>query len=316
MPRRRRRSKIPTPAWDTGRGVIGRQIAGRSPRFFGTAVVVLLSVVAVGIVGYAFISDWRADQQRPGSTAVQVGEAKFTVDYYTKRLTTFVEGVGGANSQQGTPTVAMPAVTEQIVAEAIARQFAAQKELTSTDDEIKNEIATQLNLTVTDPTFETRYQEEIGRTGLTEAEYREMIRAEVLRKKLIEKFTSELPASAESVHFRQIVVATQVEADNARSQVEGGVDFGELAKTVSLDTTTKDNGGDAGWAPRGLLDPSIEDTIFALEPGGVTVNPTGGQFVVIQVTEKLADRPIDEEKKPELAQGALQDWLNEKRGTL
>ena len=315
MPRRRRRS-VPTPAWDRDRGAIGRQIAGQSPRFYGAAAVLLLTVLGVGLVVYAFASDWRADQQRPGSTAIRVGEAKYTVEYYTERLRLFVEQVGGASSQQGSPTTAMPLVADQITAEAITNQFASEFELAATEDEIKNEIAAQFQIPSTDPTFETRYQEEVARNGVTEDQYREIVRAEVLRKKLVAKFQGEIPASAESIKYRQIVVATQTEADNARRQIEGGGDFAELAKTVSLDTATKDLGGDAGWAPRGMLDTAIEDTLFALEPGGVTTYPTGQQVLVLQVTEKAADRAIDEAQKPQLAQGKLQDWLTEKRASV
>jgi len=277
---------------------------------------VLLVLASVGLVGYGFFSDWRATQQRPGSTALRVGDTKYAVDYFTERLRTFVAQAGGASSQQGQPSNAIPNVAEQLIGEAIVLQFAGDLGQSASEDDVKSEIGTQLSLPVTDPTFETRYRAEITRSGLTEDQYRETIKAEVLRKKMLAKFQADLPASAESIHYRQIVVAAQTDADAIRKQIEAGADFVQLAKDKSTDAATKDKGGDAGWAPRGLLDKKVEDTLFALEPGGLATYPTANGAVVFQVTEKQADRPIDDPQKPTLANGALRDWLTEKRGAL
>ena len=54
------------------------------------------------------------------------------------------------------------------------------------------------------------------------------------------------------------------------AQIQGGADFAQIAAEKSLDTGAKENGGDAGWAPRGSLDTAREDKLFALEPGGLT----------------------------------------------
>lgn len=316
MPKRRRRTRVPTPVWEREHGALGRRIAGRSPRFYATAGVVLLVLAAVGLVGYAFVADWRADQQRPGSTALQVGDTKYTVKYFTERLRSFVEQAGGAGSQQAQPTTAIPTVVDELTSEAIVLRSAGDLGQSVSDDDIKNEISTQLSLPVTDPTFETRYQTEITNIGVTEEQYRDIVKAGVLRKKLIAKFQADVPASAESVHYRQIALATQAEADGIRKQIEGGADFAQLAMAKSQDTGTKDKGGDAGWAPRGLLDKKVEETLFPLEPGGLATYPTANGAIVFQVTEKQADRPIEDAQKPTLANLALRDWIVEKRGAL
>jgi foldase protein PrsA len=280
--------------------------------------VVLVALAAVGLVGYGFFSDWRADQQRPGSTALRVGDTKYTVEYFTERLRAFATQSGGGQSSQGQAAVALASTSEQLIGEAIFLRFAADLGQSSIDDDIKSEIGTQLGLSlpVDETTYETVYQAEIMRSGLTESQYREVITAEVLRKKVLAKFEGEVPASAESVLYRQIVVATQSEADAIRSQIEGGADFAQLAKEKSLDTVTKDTGGDAGWVPRGLLEMALEDTLFGLEVEGLATHTLPNGALVLQVTEKEADRAIDDAKKPELSQKAFQDWLTEKRDAL
>ena len=57
MPKKRRKAKIPTPAWERPRGAIGSRILGRGFQFYGAVAVGVLIIVAMGIVGYAFLND-------------------------------------------------------------------------------------------------------------------------------------------------------------------------------------------------------------------------------------------------------------------
>ena len=51
----------------------------------------------------------------------------------------------------------------------------------------------------------------------------------------------------DSVRIRHIEVTTQEMAQQCRKLVIDGTEFGELARTVSLCSLTKDRGGDSGW---------------------------------------------------------------------
>lgn len=315
MPRRKRR-EIPTPAWESSHGAIGRQLVSHSAQFYAIAGVVLLAIAGVGLIGYGFFSDYRAGQHRPDSTAVRVDNTEFTLRYYTERLKTYIRQVGGAGSQLAQYNIAFSAVTEQIVQETILLRFAGDEGQTATSDEIKTQIATTLGINASDPNFDARFQEELARSGLTEDQYNDMMKAAVLRKKMSDKYTAAIPASAESIHYRQILVATQAEADDIRAQVEGGADFAQLAAEKSLDTQTNQSGGDAGWTPRGVLSKELEDALFALNANAVTTYPISSRVWVYQVLEKEAGRAIDETQKPKLAEKALQEWIDAKRATL
>ncbi len=317
MPKRRRRSRVPTPVWERERGTIGSRLLGRSRQFYAASGVVLLVVIALGLIGYGFGSDWLADRNRPGSTAVQVGDAKYSVRYYTERLRKRVQELGGAGSQFGQqPELALGPLSEELIEEALLLRFAEEREQTATDDEVKSEIATLLSITADDANFDTRLQEELARTNITEGQYRDMAKAAVLKRKVEDNFKAEVPAIAESIHYRQIIVKEQSEADSIKSQIEGGADFAQIAAEKSLDTSAKENGGDAGWAPRGSLEKSLEDALFALEPGKLTTFSTASNFYVYQVLEKQADRPVEEAQKSLISDNAYQTWLEEKRGTV
>jgi parvulin-like peptidyl-prolyl isomerase len=318
VPKRRRRSRVPTPAWERERGALGSRVLGRSPQFYATAGVVLIVVVALGLVVYGFGSNWLNDRNRPGSTAIQVGDTKYSVRYYSERLRQYIEQIGGAESQIAqNPQIAMQIVSEEIEEEAIVLAYAQELGLTATDEEVKAEIAQMLTLSgPDDPTFDSRLQEELTKTNISEAQYRERARAAVFKRKAQEKFTAEVPATAESIHYREILLNEQAEADAALAQIQGGADFAQIAGEKSLESSAKEDGGDAGWAPRGYLDADREEKLFSLEPGGLTTFETNGQFFVYQLIEKQADRPVEEAQKTTIADNSYRKWVEEKRAVL
>ena len=315
MPKRRRPAKIPTPAWERPRGAIGQRILGRSFQLYGIVLAGLIVVVALGVIGFAYWSDYRADQQRPHSTAVRVEDTKFDLQYFSRRLKLFVDQNGGPGNQTADPRVALPAVAETLIQEEILRRFAGDLGVSASEEEIKAEIATQIGSTPDATDFDVVFQSALTRTGLTEEQYRQLVLAVLLSRKVREKLGEGLPAAAESVHYRQILVNDDAAAQEIKGQVEGGGDFAALARERSLDTNTKDSGGDAGWVPRGTLEPSQEELIFLLEPGQLTTIPLsqGGAVFVVQMLEKAADRPVDDAQKPALVQRAFRDWVQEKR---
>jgi parvulin-like peptidyl-prolyl isomerase len=217
------------------------------------------------------------------------------------------------------PQAALSLVADELIDEAIMLRFAADQGQSATDDEVKAEIAQLLTLSgPDDPTFDTRLQEELSRTGFAEEQYRDMARAAVLRRKVEEKFTAEVPAVAESIHYRQIILETTdlTEGDALVTQINGGADFAQLAAEKSTDTAAKDSGGEVGWAPRGFLQKELEDSLFALEPGKLTVYPQDQNVYVYQVLEKQLDRPVEDVQKTTISQNNFRSWLDEKRASV
>lgn len=312
----KKKRRVPTPSWEQEEHRGLGAITHRSPTFYLTGAVVTLVLVALVIVGYAFIADYIADQRRPGSVAVRVDDKEFDLRYYTERLTTYVQQNGGLASAAAQPDIALPAVTNQLVRETVLLRFVGELGIAATEDEVNAEIATRLQTTADAADFETRLQDELDRTGVSEDKFRDQIRAAVLDQKLTNHFLAEVPETAESVHYRQILVATREEADQIRSDIEDGADAAAIATEKSLDTTTNQDGGDAGWVPRGVLTTDIEETLFAMEPDDVRVIPVSNNFFVFQLLEKDGSHEIEEDQKPALAQRDAEEWVQEKIGTV
>ncbi|HVY66794.1 MAG TPA: SurA N-terminal domain-containing protein [Gammaproteobacteria bacterium] len=84
--------------------------------------------------------------------------------------------------------------------------------------------------------------------------------------------------AAEERHARHILIpvadgqedAARKQADAVEARLKAGEDFAKVAKEVSTDAGTKEQGGDLGWIARGTLPGPFEDTLFGLKVGEVS----------------------------------------------
>ena len=73
-----------------------------------------------------------------------------------------------------------------------------------------------------------------------------------------------------------ILVATEEESVNLKSQIEGGLEFAEAAKQHSQCPSRKD-GGDLGEFSKGQMVPEFDEVVFTQEVGKVH-GPVKTQF--------------------------------------
>ncbi len=118
---------------------------------------------------------------------------------------------------------------------------------------------------------------------------------------------------------RHILVETQEEAQDIKSQLDDGGDFAELAKENSTDPGSKDRGGDLGCFVDGQFVAPFNEAAKSLSPGSIS-DPveTDFGFHVIQVQtfvvptfEDVSDQ-IKEQLAPTKQQEIIDD-LNERR---
>lgn len=69
-------------------------------------------------------------------------------------------------------------------------------------------------------------------------------------------------AVPERRHLRHLVVKTEADAQQALNRINGPETFDAVAKDVSLDTSTKDQGGDLGTVSQAQLDPAFGTAAF------------------------------------------------------
>ena len=171
---------------------------------------------------------------------------------------------------------------------------------------------------MTEGEFLERYKEMLDtlhqEAGLSEADYRRTIETDLLYSKLQDLFASQVPTTEEQVHARHILVETEEEAQTVLARLEAGEDFVSLAQELSTDESTREDGGDLGWFPRGVMVPEFEEAAFALQPGEASdIVQTSFGYHIILVEERDSDRELEISLLERRRASALSDWLEEQR---
>jgi foldase protein PrsA len=164
--------------------------------------------------------------------------------------------------------------------------------------------------------YKDRYGEQFDlvlmQLGLkNEEELREVLEFYLLQEKAalekVEATDEELEQQylyeTKNVTARHILVEDEETANKVIERINGGEDFGEVAKEVSTDTGSAENGGDLGQLDPSTLVPEFSQAAFKLKEGEIS-QPVESQFGfhIIQATkvEDKEDVKSFEEMKPEL----------------
>ena len=202
-------------------------------------------------------------------------------------------------------------VLEGMIDTAIIEQEAAALGVTLANEELEAQVQSDIESGGGQAAFE----EWLHVTGLTQEDYKEMLRQSILSQRVLETVTIEVGSEAEQVHVRHIIVESEEAALEIRAMLQEGADFVTLARERSMDQATRDNGGDLGWFPRGLVAPELENAAFGLQPGQISaVIPLGEGYHIIQLVEREEAHPLSPEMQLDLRLAVFDEWLAEKRG--
>lgn len=190
------------------------------------------------------------------------------------------------------------------------------------------QAAASMGIVVSDAEVEAKAQETIAsggadkfqawlqESGITEEEFRQQLRSEMLTDAVIHQITESVPNTADQVHARHILVGTEQKAQDALRRVQSGEDFAAVARELSEDEITRSEGGDLGWFPKGMLSVpvEVEDAAFNLQAGqvsGIVRSPYG--YHIIQVVERQQNRELPPEVYQIMKQKAFDKWLQDQR---
>ncbi len=149
--------------------------------------------------------------------------------------------------------------------------------------------------------------------GLTETQYRRLFETGLLRQKLIEEVTTDIPAEEEQVWARHILVSDEETANEVIQRLNNGEDFGDLARELSEDSGSAVNGGDLGWFGTGQMIPEFEEVAFSLAVGEIS-EPIESQFGyhIIQTLGKTTV-PLSASALDQARQTEFEDYINQLR---
>lgn len=187
-----------------------------------------------------------------------------------------------AQRQQGQQGQQMPAPKDEEVRSQALDQL------------VKNRIivqeATKLDVSVSKKEVDELYKQQADRLqgedklkrqlkdqlGWSPGEFkREVIRFQLLQRKLNEKLTSDPEINKDQ----------RTKAEDLLKQAKEGKDFAEVAK--QSDDPAAAGAADSGFVKRGESEPAIENAVFALQPGQVSeIITTERGFVIARLEEK------------------------------
>jgi peptidyl-prolyl cis-trans isomerase C len=143
---------------------------------------------------------------------------------------------------------------------------------------------------------------------------RERILGDVLIDSEVDKAVSEsaiqglydeqvrLSRQTDEFHVRQIVTATQPDADAVRKLVTSGAAFDAAAMQRSTDAATRFNGGDLGYVAADSMPQPYAAVLASAKPGDI-LGPikTDAGWVILKLEDRRAEKPLSiDEARPQI----------------
>jgi len=214
---------------------------------------------------------------------------------------------------------------EVITKEEVVRIEASEYGITVSSDDIDRELrklAESASGEITESEYREWYRQQLNESKLSNSEFRYLIGTNLIMNRFHELLAERVPTVAEHVHLHLIVLETNSEAEQVIQRWEDGEDFADLARELSLDVESRENGGDVGWVPRGVLVPAFEWEVFDLNSGNISTpipystdpsDPSSAEFLyyIFMVSEKDDAREIEEGSLEVIKSQALDMWYSQ-----
>jgi len=197
-------------------------------------------------------------------------------------------------------------VLQTMIQQVLIDQAATKNKVVITDDQVDKEIQ---NLITTSGGTDG-WNKWLTANGFTEAELRRSMHESLLTSLMRDRVVGDLTAKVPQVHARHILVSTEDQANQLLVRLRNGEDFAALATQYSIDKSSSINGGDLGWfVQEELLEPELAQMAFQLKVGQIA-GPikTSVGYDILQTLE-TDSRPIDPDKRAQIAQVRFENWL-------
>jgi len=258
-------------------------------------------------------------------------ENAFLISFYEQQQTQLQSAI-----------VALPDTTlESIIDAELVRQKAEKEGLTVSEQEVDEaidadlrrafETSTQEPITTTEqlptptPTpvpqkqVDDLYKSILSNMKLSEASFRTVVRRNLLQGKVQELLASQVLTTGLVANVQLIKSETEEQAEAAKARIQGGEEFAVVAREVSTDTLTAEEGGAVGWVTTGQLSErygeAVETHVFSTEVGKLGIVESDGAFYVLLVSERDEKGPLPSEVLTQRQNSALDGWLTEQRAS-
>jgi foldase protein PrsA len=256
-----------------------------------------------------------------------------------------------AERAQAVARVNGEAITSGELLHELRRRRGAATLVDIIDTELIERAAEQAGITASEEEMRVRWQRAIAEAGsetdmraileqrgISEEQYRERLRTDLLLDKIageamtiheqeIEDFYREHSEDyqlGERTKARMILVSTEADARHIHEALqEPTADFAGLATALSADPGTRDRGGEMGWFERDDYARAITDRAFAMDEGELSEPfevPDGWVILKVEGHREPGHQPLEEvreEVRARIARMKLpavrEDWMRQAR---
>jgi peptidyl-prolyl cis-trans isomerase C len=183
--------------------------------------------------------------------------------------------------------------------------------------------ATKNGITVSDEDIESRLNKAIENAGgekgfaiwlsnhhYTREGFIRTLRREAAAVGMRQLLIDQTLVNVEQIYAYMIRTDTHPEANQIKTKLDMGLNFVQLAK--SNDPVT---GGDLDWVARGvMIDPVLEEALFALEPGSYTdIIETENGFFLLYAAQRSTEQPLSLQTRQILEKNLLRSWVEQQK---
>ncbi len=210
----------------------------------------------------------------------------------------------------------------RLISERIVDEAAAEHGVSVSEGDVDRQMQTYAQ----QAGGQAQLEAQAAQGGVPPKDLRAFIRMLVLRNALGDRLIADLPVDKakleqayaqasdqyDQMHIAHILVSDKATADRILAQAKADPgSFAALAKQYSLDTQTKDNGGDLGFAGRTTMEQTskpLADAVFGAQPGSFIEVKTQFGWHVVHVIEQRTTSLA--EATPELRRSLLKSQLD------
>jgi parvulin-like peptidyl-prolyl isomerase len=282
----------------------------------GKRILIIVSLIFIVIIAAIIgINHYFSDDQKYlRIDVISVDGDLIGMDYFVRRCY-----AAGAD-----PMSALTNITQEM----ILKKEAEAAGLEISPEAVENkliEMATGEDEPITQSEFKEWFKQLINDSRLSDDEYRDIVATQLIAEFFYEVISNATPTTAEQVHLHIILTDTEEQAEETRARWAAGESFADLAREVSLEALSREEGGDYGWIPRGVaFESRLDEDAFNLDIGVVSepipyydtsaTDPSSPSYVnyyLIMVSEKSDSREVDEEYIDTVYSNAFDDWLSQ-----
>ncbi|OGN89843.1 MAG: hypothetical protein A2158_05420 [Chloroflexi bacterium RBG_13_46_14] len=282
----------------------------------GKRLVITLSIIFIVIIAIIIGINhyFSEDQKYLRIDVISVDGEVISMDYFVRRC------YASGSDPLGNLT--------NITREMVLKKEAEAAGIEISPEAVENkliEMASGEGEPMTQSEFKEWFRQRLNESKLSDDEYRDIAATQLIGEFFYEVISDATPNKAEQVHLHVILTDTEEQAEETRARLAAGESFADLAREVSFDASTREEGGDYGWIPKGVaFESRLDEAAFTLDAGVVSEpiayydtsvqdpsSPSYINYYLIMVSEKTDSREIDEKYIAAVHDKAFEQWISQ-----